>query len=321
MTTIPPCPQLSITLVHHNGWEALQNCLQSLYQNPPSVPFEVVLVDNVSTDGSVERVQSEFPEVKLLQSTQRAGFGANQNTAIRASQGDYILLLNDDTVVHPGALDALYHCLDTHPETAVVGPRLHNLDGTLQPSCYRFPSPFHCLWENLLLTAAFPNHPLFGDYRAWPHDGIRDVDFVVGAAILLRRSVLDKVGLFDPTFFMYAEETDLQYRIHTHGGNVLFCPEAIITHIGGQSTERMPERQFCEFQRSQAKFMRKHYGLIGAFVQRIAMLFGSLLRLTLWGGCFLFFPRRRAKARENLTTWTQLLRWWCGLGPHQGLEE
>ncbi len=178
-----------------------------------------------------------------------------------------------------------------------------------------------CVWENLLLTAALPNHPVFGDYRAWPHHAVRDVDFVIGAAMLVRRSVIEEVGLFDPRFFMYSEETDWQQRMQRRGWKISFCPDAVVTHLGAQSSEKMKDRQFCEFNRSGAIYIRKHYGLGGAIVQRAAMVFGAALRLTLWAAIYAIRPGKRSLARENLVTWTRLLRWWSGFGPHQGIAE
>lgn len=314
-------PRLSVTLVHHDGLAALRDCLRSLYLHPPSISFEVVLVDNVSTDGAVEMVTAEFPEVRLLRNERRQGFGANQNRAMEASQGEYVFLLNDDTIVHPGAFDALCATLDTHPEVGCVGPRLLNLDGSLQISCYRFPSPGQCIAENLLLSAVLPDHPAFGDYRAWPHDSEREVDFVVGAAMLVRRKVMEEVGTFDSDFFMYFEEIDWQRRMRQRGWRIAFCPNAVITHLGGQSTEGLRNRQFVEFNRGKAKYLRKHYGAAGVLAQRLSILPGALLRLFLWGGVFLLSSRRRATARANLTTWARHLRWWSGFGPYKGLKE
>ncbi len=311
-------PKLSISIVHHDGRDMLQNCLQTLTECPPSCSFEIILVDNVSTDGTRDFLKQNYPHIHLIENTARRGFGENHNTAMKACRGEFILLLNDDTLLHPGALDALVSFLDTRPDVVVVGPKLLNGDGSLQRSCYRFPSPLRCLWENLLLTAAFPNSPFFGDYRAWAHDSIREVDFVSGAAILLRRSTLEKVGGFDPYFFMYAEETDLQKRITTAGGKIAFTPEAVITHLGGGSSEGMKSRQFCEFNRSQAKFIRKHYGVAGAGVQRGAMIFGSLFRLTLWG---LAYPLKRASAKKQISDWSRLLKWWAGFGPYDGIAD
>lgn len=310
-------PKLSISMVHHDGIGNLRNCLDSLRMNPPSATWEVVLVDNVSTDGSRELVRTQYPEVILLENSERHGFGANQNTGMRVCRGEYILLLNDDTLMHEGACDELVRFLDSHPETDVVGPRLLHADGSLQRNCFRFPTPLRCLFESFLLTAALPNHPFFGDYRAWAHASVREVDFISGAVLLVRRRLLDRVGEFDTGFYMYAEETDWQKRIRAAGGKVMFCPTAVVTHLGGGSSAGMRDRQFCEFQRSQKKYMRKHHGVVGVGVQRAAVLFGALIRLPIWA-CI--YPFRPSVARRNIFTWGRMLRWWLGFGPHEGIN-
>ena len=205
-------------------------------------------------------LEHDFPSVRLIKNRSRHGFGTNQNTAIQACGGKVYFVLNDDTIVHQGAIDTLCLFLENHPSVACVGPRLKNTDGSLQISCYKFPSPLRCVFENLLLTALFPNHPVIGDYRAWEHNRVREVDFVTGAAMMVRRSVIDQVGLFDDnTFFMYAEETDWQKRMTTEGWTIALCPDAVVTHSGGGSSASVPDRQFCEFQRSSAKFIGKHF--------------------------------------------------------------
>ena len=318
MNEVSVPPTVSISIVHHDGLQALRDCLESLAANPPSVPYEIIIVDNVSTDGAVKMLAAEFPDVRLLRNETRQGFGENQNTGLKASRGKYLFLLNDDTILFSGAIDRLCEFLDRHPKTAVVGPRLLNSDGSLQASCYKFPSPLRCVWENTLLTAALPNSSTFGDYRAWAHDSMRDVDFVSGAALLVRREAIEQAGYFDPLFFMYAEETDWQKRIRQAGWEVSFCPDAVITHLGGQSSEGIKDRQLCEFHRSQIKFIRKHYGVGGVVVQRGAMIFGSLLRVTLWT---LLYPIKRNAARQNLRIWIRLLQWWAGFGPREGIAE
>ncbi len=311
-------PIISISLVHHDGLEALRDCLASLAKNPPAVPYETIVIDNVSTDGAREMLRADYPEVRLICNERRQGFGENQNVGLKASHGKYLLLLNDDTLITPGALDRLREFLESRPQVGVVGPRLLNADGSLQQSAYKFPSPLRCVWENTLLTAAFPNSPLFGDYRGWAHDRERSVDFVSGAVMLVRREAVEQAGYFDPLFFMYAEETDWQKRIRKAGWDIAFCPDSVITHLGGQSTEGIKDRQLCEFHRSQIKFMRKHYGASGVFVQRVALLFGAALRVALWA---LIYPVKRNAARQNLRIWIRLLRWWAGFGPHEGIAE
>jgi GT2 family glycosyltransferase len=314
-------PVLSISIVHHDGKAMLRDCLRSIKQNPPDATYEILVVDNASTDGAMEMLTEEFPEVQLIRRTRRHGFGDNHNQAMEQMRGKFLFLLNDDTLVLPNALNALLACATRHPNAGVVGARLQNADGSLQPSCYKFPSPVRAIWENLLLTAAFPESKWFGDYRCWAHNEERTVDFVSGAAFLVRREVIEQIGEMDTEFFMYAEETDWQKRMNRVGWTTVFCPDAHIVHFGGRSSEVMPERQFVEFHRSQLKFIRKWHGTTGAVIYRMAMVGGAIVRLTLWGVLGLISARRGQAARQQRETWTRLLRWWLGLGPHAGLRE
>jgi GT2 family glycosyltransferase len=330
-----PAPQLTISIVHHSNRDLLRDCLRSLYALKNEVEFETILVDNVSSEGALEMVREEFPAVRVIENTARKGFGANHNQALRASGGRFILLLNDDTLVQPNALRALCEYLEHHPEVGAVGPRLENPDGTLQPSCYKFPSPLRALMENLLLVAALPSHEWIGDYRAWPHDEEREVDFVSGAALVIRREVLDTAGFFDENFFMYAEETDWCYRMKESGWKVAFTPNATIVHYGGQSSVDFKERQFVEFHRSQARYLRKHFGPVGLACARAATISGALLRITLWSvvlvAAVLGLARtqrsdagryaQREEARRTVREWRRILKWWMGHGPHEGIAE
>ena len=314
-------PKLSISLVNTNNCKLLGVCLHSLYDVDHGVEFETILVDNVSTDGSAEMVRTEFPQVKLIENTGRKGFAANHNQAIAASQGEHVFVLNEDTVVHPGALKALCDFLDTHPDVGAVGPRLENPDGTLQKSCYRFPSPLRVVAENLLLVAAFPNNPMWGDYRAFAHDELRYVDFVSGAAFLVRREVIEKTGALDDGFFIYAEETDWQLRMHKDGWKVAFLPDVTIVHYGGQSSVAIKDRQFCEFHRSQLRFMRKHYGPVMELVNRVSMCVGAVLRMTIWPLVSVVKPSRRAELKPQIELWGRILKWYLWMGPHEGIRE
>ncbi len=314
-------PKLSISLVNTNNCKLLRVCLHSLYDVDHGVEFETILVDNVSTDGSPEMVRTEFPQVHLIENTFRMGFAANHNQAIKASKGEHVFVLNEDTVVHPGALKALCDFLDAHPDVGAVGPRLENPDGTLQKSCYRFPSPTRVIAENLLLVAAFPDNPLWGDYRAFEHDKLRYVDFVSGAAFLVRREVIEKTGVLDDGFFIYSEETDWQLRMHKDGWKVAFIPDVTIVHYGGQSSVAIKDRQFCEFHRSQLRFMRKHYGPFLEFVARVSMCQGAVLRMTIWSLICVVKPSKRAELKPQIELWGRILKWYLGKGPHEGIRE
>ncbi len=311
---------VSVIVVSYNTSAVLRDCLLSLRREAPP-DAEIIVVDNASDDGSPAMVQAEFPEVVVIETGRNLGFAGANNRGLAVSRGRRLLLLNSDTVVLPGALEAMAAFLDTNPKTGAVGCRLLNLDGSLQKSAYKFPSPARALAENLLLTAAFPNHPWVGDFRAWPHDRVRDVDFVIGAALMVRREVLDTVGGLDEGFFMYAEETDWCRRMREAGWATTFLPHASVVHLGGGSSRAMPLRQFVESNRSALRYIRKHHGPVGEGLYRAAMLLGAGVRLPLWGAAWLVLPGRRASIVPTLVLWRRLLRWYGGFGPHEGLRE
>ena len=309
-------PVLSVIIVSYNTRQMTLACLRSVYRGLGALPADVWVVDNASTDGTPAAVAKEFPEVRLITNPSNVGFGAANNQAIQASCSEFVLLLNSDAFPDRRAVPLLVEFLRAHPDTAAVGPRLVNADGSLQRSCYRLPSPLRAIWENLLLTAALPDHRIFGDYRAWSHDSARNVEMVIGACLLLRRSALERVGPFDERFFLYAEETDLCLRLRRAGYQIRFLPSAVVVHLNGGSGTRQPDRVFCEFRRSQEKFYAKHYGVAGLWCHRATMLVGSLLRIVLFTVLGAVSRIRRVRYREEAATWKRILAWTAGLrGP------
>jgi N-acetylglucosaminyl-diphospho-decaprenol L-rhamnosyltransferase len=240
---------VAVAIVSYNTREHLRACLESV---APERPVETVVVDNNSTDGSVEMVRKEFPDVELIKAENR-GYGAGANRAFAATTAPYVLLLNTDTVLQPGALQALADHLDAHPEAGIVGPRLLNSDGSLQPSCAPFPYPLS------KLVRWFPN----ARHRylpSWSHDAPRRVPYVLGAALALRRSAVEEVGGFDERFFMYFEETDLAMRLDRRGWETHFTPATEVVHEGGASTRQLSAPMLLELYRSMARYYEIHHG-------------------------------------------------------------
>lgn len=313
-------PILSVVIVSYNTRELTLRCLRSLNNGLGDVPAEVFLVDNGSTDESAPAIEAEFPAVRLIRNERNRGFGAANNQALRLARGEFVLLLNSDAFPEKPAISRLIECAREHPRVAVLGPRLLNEDGTLQPSCYRFPGPLRSVWENLLLAAALPNHPVFGDYRAWAHDTEREVDFVSGACWLVRRAAMEEVGFFDEDFFLYAEETDWARRFELKGWKTLFVPGAAVVHRGGGSGGAQPDRVFSEFHRGQERFIRKHFGMSGLMVHRIATVFGAGLRIVLFGAAMMLRPGSREHYRALVAQWRRIGAWTLGRrGP--GLQD
>lgn len=249
---------ISVVIINYNTVRYLRDCLKSIER---STAAGVVVVDNASTDGSAAMVETEFPWIHLIRNEENPGYGAAANQAIAGCNTSYVLLLNSDTRLQPGSLEALSSYLDHQPEAAIVGPRLVNLDGSLQPSCYQFPTPLHLLLEESTLSRYFGRIPFLRDryLRTWPHNTARSVPWVLGAALAIRRQAFVDIGGFDSSFFMYAEEIDLSYRLRESGWRTHFTPGATVTHVGGASTSQQRSGMNVRFFLSMVHFYRLHY--------------------------------------------------------------
>jgi len=252
---------LTVQIVNWNAREPLRAALRSILAHPPRFPYEIVVLDNASSDGSVQMLEKEFPEVRLLVSEQNLGFSRGHNLAARAAQGKYLFILNPDTETLPPALELLVNYAEQHPEVAIIGPKILNPDGSLQYSCRRFPNPTAALFRNTPLGKLFPNNPYTREYLMtdWDHNSVREVDWVSGAALLIRRAVYEQLGGFDERFFMYCEDTDLCYRAWQAGYTVVYYPEPKIVHAIGRSTDLVANKMIITFHRSMYLFYKKHY--------------------------------------------------------------
>ena len=230
--------QLSIFVVSYNTRELTCECLRSILASGVRVDYEVLVVDNASADGSADRIEREFPTVRLIRSEKNLGFAAGNNLARQHARGERLLLLNPDTRVLPGAIDRLLAFSIAHPEAGITGGRTLNDDGSLNPwSCRGRPTPWSLLCQATGLTTAFRRHPLFDPQSLghWQRDSVREVDVVVGCFLMITRELWDTLGGFDPVFFMYGEETDLCLRARARGFRPMITPDAVIVHHGAAS--------------------------------------------------------------------------------------
>jgi N-acetylglucosaminyl-diphospho-decaprenol L-rhamnosyltransferase len=300
---------LAVAIVSYNTCSYLRMCLQSVLQE---VPDEVVVVDNGSTDGSIEMVRTEFPSVQLLVDARNRGYGAAANEAIAVCSAEYILLLNSDTRVEPGAFHALRQYLEAHPAVGIVGPRLLCLDRTLQPSCYPFPKPLYMFLEETRIGWALRYVPLLREryLYTWSHRHPRSVAWVQGSALAIRRSAFNGVNGFDESFFMYFEETDLCYRLREAGWQVHFTPSATVIHAGGGSTRQFRARMLIQLFKSTAHFYQKHYSRWHLVQFRLLVILLMLLKI---GRDYLSSywtqdPSARGRLAENVAMWGEILR-------------
>jgi len=267
---------VSVVVVSYNTRALLARTLEGLRQQR-GVDFEVIVVDNASSDGSAELVRERFPKATLLALDENVGFAAANNLAFGRCRGKFVLLLNSDCFLDPGALAALLAGARRRPRAAAVGPRLLNEDGTLQRSAWPFPRPGRLLVEAVALHRPLARLGVIEDLRLWGHDEERAVDFLIGACLLLRREALAEVGGFDESFWLYGEEADLCRRLKRRGWEVVLVPGAAATHVGGASSGGSTER-LRHFYRGQKRFLRKHGGFGAWPLARLALLIGSGLR-------------------------------------------
>ncbi|MCX7624969.1 MAG: glycosyltransferase family 2 protein [Candidatus Sumerlaeaceae bacterium] len=273
-------PRLSVIIVNLNTRQLLHACLRSLQAALTSDDVEVIVVDNGSADDSCAMVANEFPQVHLIALRENRGFAVANNLGMRAARGRYFLVLNSDTEIIGDALNKICDFMDAHPEVGALGPKLLNTDGTLQYSCRRFPSFRTALFHRYsLMTRLFPRNRFSSEYLMTDvgHDRTMDVDWVSGAALVVRREIFESLGGFDEGFFMYAEDVDWCYRIKQAGWRVVYLPEAQILHHIGQSTRLVPYAMTLQRHRSMWRFYRKHYSR-GIVLVDVATFCGIAIR-------------------------------------------
>lgn len=296
---------VSVLIVNWNVRDLLASCLDSLFREEHSFSFDVWLVDNASTDGSVEMLQTLFPQVHLIENQTNPGFAQGNIQAYARCSGRYVLLLNPDTLLQPGALETLYQHMEAHAQVAGVGPDLRNPDGTRQMGCYPFPTLTRELWH-LLHGDQFLAYGIYPVDR-WDTTTIRDVDVIQGACLLLRRSALNEVGFLDADYFMYTEEVDLCYRLKQAGWQIVWLPAALVTHFGGQSTHQAAETMFLRLYESKIIFFRKQYGHFSVFAYKAILLVASVIRIGFSPLVWLLNPGKRSEIKVLANYYRQLL--------------
>lgn len=288
---------VSIIIVNWNTKNILSDCLRSVYEQAGDVDYEVIVVDNASTDGSLDMIKSDFERVVLLENAQNKGFATANNQGMEIAKGRYVLLLNSDTVVLDGAIAKTVSFADAHPRAGVTGCRVLNADRTLQPTCFMFPSILNMFLSSTYLYKFFPKSRFFGRERMtwWDRSDVRQVDVVTGCFMLVRREAIDQVGVMDERFFMYAEETDWCYRFREEGWDVTFTPAGQIIHLGGQSTAKKPVAMIVQLRLSILKFIRKHSGRFAQVSARFLTALFFAVRLPIWFAR-VFSLRQRSEA-------------------------
>jgi GT2 family glycosyltransferase len=244
---------ISVIVVNWNTKDLLRNCLNSVCNTVSGLVFEIIVVDNCSSDGSVAMLESEFPSVIRIVNKENKGFGAANNQALAIMNGKYALLLNSDAVLTQGAVNKLWDFCESNGGTAIVCGQLLNADGSMQNSIASFPGLLTLAFNNSLLEYLLPC--LYPSKR-YKHASPIEVDSVIGACMMIRKKSLDEAGAFDERYFFFFEETDLAYTMRRHGWKIYQVPDALIYHLQGQSIGHKAQSRI-EFYRSRYQFLRK----------------------------------------------------------------
>jgi N-acetylglucosaminyl-diphospho-decaprenol L-rhamnosyltransferase len=326
---IPPaCEQidLSVIIVTWNVSGLLARCLLSVLneavpvagcpgvwrrQRPglPAISFEILVVDSASSDDTVAMVRREFPHTRLYASDTNLGYTGGNNLGIQESTGRHLLLLNPDTELLGDALGTMVDYMDRHPSVGVIGPQLLWPDGQVQSSRRRFPSLATALVDSTFLQKWFPAHPVLQRYYVLDRsdDAISQVDWVTGACIVVRRLVVEQVGLLDDTFFMYSEELDWQRRIKEKGWEVIYLPAARVVHYEGESSGQVAALTHVRFGRSKVRYFRKHHGRPTGELVRLWLLLSYtyewLIEAAKW-----ILGHKRALRTQRMRVYAQVLR-------------
>ena len=256
---------LSIVIVSWKVKKLLEECLNSIFNQTKEITYEVWVVDNFSQDGTVEMVKEKFPQVHLIANPKNLGFAKANNQAIRLAKGKFILLLNPDTKILDNALEKIVHFMEENPNCGVVGGKLLNPDGSLQPSVRRFPRFLDQALILLKIHHFLPNLPPLRAYLAknFDYDKKQEVDQIMGAFFLIRREVIEEVGLLDENFWIWFEEVDYCQRVKKAGKKVCYCPQAKIIHYFGQSfKQRLSLDKQRIYNRSLSYYFKKHHSFI-----------------------------------------------------------
>lgn len=275
---------VSIVIVNWNTRDILRDCLNSIYRETDEITFEVIVIDNASTDGSADMVRIEFPQTILIMNERNRGFAAANNQGMHVAKGRYVLLLNSDTVVINKAIQKTVTFADRHSDAAVIGCRVLNPDGSLQPTCFMFPSLLNLILSSSYLYKIFPESHFFGREAMtwWDRNDRRRVEVVTGCYMLVRKEAIQKIGLMDERFFMYGEETDWCYRFAQAGWCCLFTPSAEIIHLGGASTVSVLPEMIVQLERSILIFFKKHRRPLEYNLAKSLIALFLLVRIPYW---------------------------------------
>ena len=302
---------ISIIIVSWNARSYLRQCLESIRRTGASDGNEIIVVDNASTDGSPELVESEFPEVKLIRTPENLGFARANNLALKIASGSLLALINSDVILHPDCLQTLAAFLDNHPDVGLVGPKVFDRNGQVQHNCGELPTLWNTTCRFLALDRILSHCHIFSGFqlRHFNYNTQSEVELLSGCFWMTRRNAVDEVGPLDERFYFYCEDLDWCKRFRDFGWKLMFIPEASATHFGGGSTANAPLRYSIEILKANSIYWQKHHGNLGAIAFRALATIQHGIRLIVRSFLKCIHPMTNAETGGKLKEHLVCLRW------------
>lgn len=313
---------MSIVIPSYNTKDILIKCVRSIEKHSSVSPIELIIIDDCSEDGSFEAVKTEFPEAMVERNETNIGFVRTVNRGLRKSNGDYILILNSDTLFTEDSLTKMIDFMKKNPACGVAGCKICYPDGQIQYTCARGRvSPITHIFEQLYLSNLFPRSPLFGKelLSFWDHADSREVDVLSGTFLMLRRECLEDIGLLDERFEAFCEDIDICYRAKMAGWQVMYFAGTQVTHFSGQSFAFSPQ-SFITNYRSRYSFFQKYYPAFPEMLLKIVSMLGLMARIVVLIYLMVFCNHYRTNiiARKKLRGFIAALKWHAGLDRQRG---
>ncbi|MFH1061306.1 MAG: glycosyltransferase family 2 protein [Candidatus Omnitrophota bacterium] len=288
---------LSIIIVNYNTGKFLLDCVKSIYSGHELSGFEIIIIDNASSDDSLIQLKKEYPHILLVNNKENLGFGKAVNQGIKIANNKFILLLNPDTIISSGCFDKMIAFLRNNPKAGACGPAIYNSDKNLQMSCHHFPGLLDIVFDKTHLNKIFSKNPLFGRYQMsyWAHDTLREVDWLTGACFMIRAELFRAVNGFDPGFFMFSEDIDLCLRIKQKGFKCFYLPQATIIHYQSGSSDVIKNKSPVIAWESLILFWQKHHNPFSLLCLKIILTWDAWLKIAILNILFLTLKTEKHK--------------------------
>lgn len=301
---------ISIVIINWNTKSLLLNLIESLYQTTAKYSFEIIVVDNASSDGSITALHRSYPKVLTIVNSSNLGFAKANNIGIAKAQGRYVCPVNSDVKVLEGALDTMVEYMDAHPEIGALAPKTLGSDMTIQQNCREFPNLRNAACQSFFLDRLLPQIKVFrGRTIVCDHSTILPVEALAGCFMMVRREVIAGVGAFDERFFFYSEDVDWSKRIYDDGWKLVYYPGAEVIHYGGASSDNAPIKYEIQMLKANCQYWRKHKSILECSLFWLIKFIGSFLRMNGWLIISLYPSKNQAKAKLSSKVHGKMLIW------------